>query len=451
MKTNPSIIENYVNEICSYVKFKKAHQEIKLELMDHLEEKLAEEISLGVPEDKAMENAISQMGQVELIGKQLNETHKSTPEWGVLIVTILFSALGLIISFLIQNKGIGEGWSYFYKSISFYILGYIIIILLYLFDYRKLENYSKQIYIALTLVLILASLINQPRNGRSAWMTLPFIGVDVTEISLFLYAISLAKIIKTLKWENIKQVICGFILLGLPLILYIKLISLNVAVTYFIVFIALMFFAKARKRYIFSMIGVTLAGAVYYVNSETYHLNRIAAFLHPEKSMQGAGWIYLQLAKIIKAAGYFGQGFTFPVRIIPEIQTDFILVYIIYTFGWVMAIGIVAVVIVFISRMFLASRKIKNDFGSLIIKSFMCIFAIEFLWNILMIFGLAPITYIGLPFVSYGGSHVVTQMAAIGIIISIYKAKSLTMEVETHDVKSKLSQLKILLERYSSL
>jgi len=76
--------------------------------------------------------------------------------------------------------------------------------------------------------------------------------------------------------------------------------------------------------------------------------------------------------------------------------------------------------------MLVTSRKVKNSFGSLIIQGFMCIFALEFLWNILMIVGLAPITSVGLPFISYGGSHVVTQMAAVGIIMSIYKGKSLT-------------------------
>ncbi len=59
----------------------------------------------------------------------------------------------------------------------------------------------------------------------------------------------------------------------------------------------------------------------------------------------------------------------------------------------------------------------------------MCIFAMEFIWNILMILGFAPIVSVTLPFISYGGSRIITQMAAIGVIMSVYKGKSLSFQI----------------------
>jgi len=426
METSSSKIESYINEICSYVRYKKARQEIRIELLDHLEEKITEEIALGMQLDAAEEKAISQMGSAEIIGKQLNESHREVPEWGLLILAVLFSFIGLLTAYFIESNGIGLGEVDFYKSILFNLLGYVTIGALYLFDYRNLEKYAKHIYIGITLVLIFQLLMGVAISGQIRWIHVIFLNIDITELSLFLYTIALAKILKDLDWNNIKHVIYGFIMLCIPMALYTMLNTLMPTMIYFVVFVVLMFFMKAKKIYIFLIIGLVGVGTINYISSAPYRLTRLLSFLYPHRDAQGAGWLNIQIAKVLKSAGYFGQGFTFPSKAIPGVQSDFVLTYIIYTFGWVVGISIIVLALVFIGRMLVTSRKVKNSFGSLIIQSFMCIFALEFLWNILMIVGLAPITSVGLPFISYGGSHVVTQMAAVGIIMSIYKGKSLT-------------------------
>lgn len=328
MGINNSKIDEYINEICSYVRYKQAHDEIKAELLDHFEEKLEDQMKEGLEENELVEKALLEMGDAEFIGKQLNESHKSAPELGIILLTIMLSFIGMFSIYFIVTNGIYSNRSIFYKSAGFNILGYFIIASLYFFDYRILERYSKSIYIIVTVILFLQLITGTYINGTQKWINIGIISVDITELSLFLYAVALSKILKELDWNNIKQVMKGFIMAFVPLVLYASLNTTMPILIYLMLFLTLMIAAKSKLRYIV--------------------------------------------------------------------------------------------------RMFIAAKKVKDRFGSLIIQSFMCIFALEFVWNIFMVLGFAPIVSVGLPFISYGGTSAITQMAAVGIILSIYRRKNLS-------------------------
>lgn len=435
MGINNSKIDEYINEICSHVRYKQAHNEIKAELLDHFEEKLEEQRKDGIEENELMERALKDMGDAELIGKQLNESHKAVPEIGIILLTVILSFIGILSIYLIVTNGIYSDIGIFSKTTVFNILGYCIIAALYFFDYRILEKYSKKIYIAVTVILILQVFMGDYVHGEKNWVNVGIVSINIVEISLFFYAVALSKILKDLDWDNTKQVIQGFTMTFLPLLLYSTLRVRIAEVIYVILFLTLMIATKSKLRYIISTISVILIGEIYYVISEPYRITRFLTFLSPEQDPLGAGYVNSQIAKLLKSVGWFGHGFTFPQKTIPEVQNDFILTYIIYTFGWIAGIIVIMLASIFIVRMFIAAKKVKDKFGSLIIQGFMCIFALEFVWNILMILGFAPIISVSLPFISYGGTRAITQMAAIGLILSIYRRKNLS-NITTVRIKS---------------
>lgn len=435
MGINNSKIDEYINEICSHVRFKQAHKEIKAELLDHFEEKLEKQRKDGIEENELVERALKDMGDAELIGKQLNESHKAAPEIGIILLTVILSFIGIISIYLIVTNGIYSNIGIFYKTTVFNILGYCIIAALYFFDYRILEKYSKKIYIAVTIILVLQIFIGDCINGRNSWIRISAMSIDITEWSLFLYAVALSKILKDLDWNNTKQVIQGFAMAFVPLALYSVLRVRIAEVIYMMLFLTLMIATKSKLKYIISTISITFIGGIYYAISEPYRIKSFLAFLNPEQDPLGAGYVNFQIAKLLKSVTWFGHGFTFPQKTIPEVQTDFIFTYIIYTFGWIAGITVMVLAFVFIVRMFIAAKKVKDKFGSLIIQGFMCIFALEFVWNIFMVLGLAPIISVSLPFISYGGTRAITQMAAVGLILSIYRRKNLS-NIATVRIKS---------------
>ncbi|MBD7911639.1 FtsW/RodA/SpoVE family cell cycle protein [Clostridium cibarium] len=421
-----SKVEEYIKEICSYVKFKKAHKEIRIEFLNHIEEKTEDLMLEGMNEEEASKKALVEMGQAEIIGKQLNQSHKATPEWTILIITVLFSLLGLVTTYhMLANEVVPYSGS-LSKNVTFNIIGYISILGVYFFDYKKLEKYPAKIFIGISVILLLQHLFAAPVYGRETWLTLGPLSVNTTELSLFLYVISLSKLIRSLDLKSVKGYVYLTLMLLIPVSLYIMLkVSMEIMV-YLVVFIMFMFISKVKLAYLLSVIGTLITGGGLIVLSAPYQLKRILIFTNPESDPTNAGYLYIQIKKLLASVGFKGNGFTFPKRGLPIVDSDLVLTYIIYTFGWIAGITLIILVLVFIARMVIAAKEVKDIYGRFLIWGFMCIFAMEFIWNILMILGFAPIVSVTLPFISYGGSRTITQMSAIGIIMSIYKGKSLS-------------------------
>lgn len=425
MGIRDSKIDEYINKICSRVRYKQAHNEIKEELLGHLEEKIEDLIADGMDEKEAVEKSLLQMGDAEVIGKQLNESHKAVPEIWIIILTAALSLIGMLTIYFIVTNGVFSNATIFYRNTIFNILGYCIMAVLYFFNYKVLERYSKCIYTGTTMVLVFQLITGSTVNGSMRWMNLGIISMDIGELSLLLYVIALSKILKEMDWDNTKQALYGFIIAFLPLALYMLLRTMMCFVIYLVLFLILMVLIKSKLRYILGIMGTILVSSVYFIFSEPYRVKRFLIFLSPEKDPLGAGYINFQIGKVLKSVGVLGNGFNFP-NTVPEVQNDFVLTYIIYTFGWIGGIAVITLAFAFIVRMFMAARRVKDSFGSLIIQGFMCVFAVKFIWNILMILGFLPIMGVSLPFISYGGTGAVTQMAAVGLILSIYKRKNLS-------------------------
>jgi len=421
-----SKIEEYIQEICNYVKFKKAHKEIRMEILSHIEEKTEDLMLKGMDEEEASRKALNEMGKAEIIGKQLNQSHKSAPEWSILIITILFSLIGLTIAYFLITNGINQNAAAFKKTIAFTIIGYSLMAGLYLFDYKKLEKHSGKIFIGVSFILLLQLFISAPVNGIKAWFTLGFFSFNITELSLFLYVISLSKLIRSIELESAKGYLYLSLMLLVPVSLFVELRVVMAAVTYFVIFTIFMIKSKVKISYIASVIGIFTAGFFHMIISEPYRIARLLVFINPSRDPQGAGWLNIQIHNLLSSVGYMGNGFNFPKKTIPVVESDFVLTYIIYTFGWLTGIILIVFIIAFIIRMFTASNMVKDIYGNGIIQGFIVVFAMEFLWNILMVLGFAPIVSVNLPFISYGGSSLLSQMAAIGLIMSIYRCKSLS-------------------------
>lgn len=426
MGIKTSKIDEYINSICSHVKYKKAHNEIREELLDHLEEKIEDLMESGMTEEEAVKKSILQMGDAEIIGKQLNESHKAVPEISIILLTVVLSLIGLISLYLIVINGVFLSISSVYKTILYNVLGYSIMAALYFFNYKILERYSKTIFTMITLILFVNCIIGSPIHGTQRWIRLGFLSMDITEVSLFLYAITLPKMLQDLDWDSIKHISYLFLIAVIPLVLYTLLNTMMCSIIYLVLFITLMILVKAKLRYVLIMIFTVLATIITFIVSKPYRIKRLLMFLHPESDPNGAGYINSQISSVLKSAGLYGHGFNFPHRAIPEVQNDLMLTYIIYTFGWIGGIAVITLVFIFIIRLFMAAKKIRDSFGRLVIQGFLCIFALKFIWNILMILGYAPIVSVSLPFISYGGSGLIIQMAAVGLILSIYKGKNLS-------------------------
>lgn len=423
--TQNTRIQAYIDDVCSQIKFREIHQEIKLELETHLQEIVEEYLSKGLSENVAVSHAIAQMGSADIVGKQLNKVHKSKPEWSILTLSLIFVGIGLLAMYFIEKQGLFTSTPIpiFSRSLIFTIMAAIILTGLYLFDYRKLEPYSKYVYISTILLLVLIIIFGERFNGKP-FLNLGVLYFDVIGISPLLFSIALAGILHKWDWNKPRKVFLGLLLCVVPLVLLLTCSSISTSVIYAITCITLMIVSGAKPSNFFLLMGVISGMFILTITTVPYRLERLIIFIHPERDPLGNGWLNIQLSKLINSSGLFGQGFILKQKMLPDLHTDFIFSYITFTFGWIAGGVLIGLGMFFMIRMCRIAKVVKNHYAKLLISAFIAIFAVQFIWNILMNLGFAPICGVTLPFISFGGSQLVFNAAALGVISSVYRLRN---------------------------
>ncbi|ACV62996.1 Cell division membrane protein-like protein [Desulfofarcimen acetoxidans DSM 771] len=415
----------YINDVCSQIKFREVHNEIKIELISHFQEIVEGYLLDGFSENEVVSKAINQMGSAEIVGKQLNKVHKPKPEWSILSISLIFVSLGLLAMHFIEKQGLFTATPIpiFTRSLIFIIIGAVIGTGLYFFDYRKLEPYSKHIYLVSVLTLVIVIILGQ-RFNDNLYLRIGPLYLNIVDISPLLLSIALSGIFNNWDWNKPKKLFQGLLLCVVPLILILVIGSMSNSIIYSITCIILMIVSGARYRNSLVYIGI-VSGMMIMLSiiSTPYRL-----FINPEKEFLGSGWT-IQLSKLISNSGLYGHGFTQKLKNIPYLHTDFMFSYITVTFGWIVGSVLAALVVIYIIRISSIISVVKNNYARLLISGFVTIFALQFLWNIFMNLGLAPISGVGLPFMSFGGTPLIFNAAILGIISSIYRRRYVSKTV----------------------
>ncbi|MBW9171388.1 FtsW/RodA/SpoVE family cell cycle protein [Clostridium estertheticum] len=423
-----SKINEYIDNICSYVKFKGAHKEIKEELLSHIEDIVDENNERGLSEVESTSEAIKRMGDGEAIGKQLNIAHKGTPDWITLLLTIILVNAGVVLMYLIQYKNSYNTSDYLFNhSLLYSAIGTVGVVLLYFFDYRKLEKYSKYIFIGMCLSSILIFFIGHTIY-RSLFISIGAFSVDIKAISLYVFVISLAGIFNNYNWNKGINLFKAIGYLFIPIFLMLSYQGLAYCGIYFITFLVLALKSGMKKRYAFYIVAFNIISFLFYSFSRPYTLKRLLVFLHPFSDPKNSGFLSVQMYNINHTAGILGHGFSSNGNMLnlPSVESEFVFSFILHTFGWLGAAVIISIIISFIYRILHISKYVRDSYGRLLISGLISVFIVQFVSNILMNLNLFPIVGVALPFLSYGGSLGLINMLSVGVIMSVYRRRSLS-------------------------
>ncbi|WP_315081829.1 FtsW/RodA/SpoVE family cell cycle protein [uncultured Clostridium sp.] len=418
-------IKKYISDVCSQVKNKRMHNEIRDELSAHLEEKANEYIKSGEKKEKALKKAINEMGSSKHVGSELNKLHKSKPEWSIIALSIglvLFSAV--IIRFFEWNGAL-ENNHIPKNNIIFSILGIFVFIMSCFIDYRKIKKYSKYIYIIglFSLAYTVFSGI-QSVNGVRQWLPIGGLTINIGYFAPIIIIIALAGIYDKYDWNNKRKIIIALFLGLLPLILLVRTNSLFSFIIYGISLSILVYLSKASKKILGLFISIeTLIMILSKIGFDT-----TSNFIDRSNNIDGYGYIYNQLKIIRNSSVLIGRATNFDKNIIPEFYVDYILSYIIYNFGWIVGIIIITLIGVLIIRMIKVAVCVKNTYARSLVLGVVSIITIQFICNVLITFEVTISAYVPmpLPFISYGGTSTIINMFIVGIIINVYKGKSIS-------------------------
>ena len=267
---------------------------------------------------------------------------------------------------------------------------------------------------------------SMPVYGMKRYLIIGAFSLDTLAVTPILLIISLAGIFDNYNWNNKKSLFKGLTLSFIPVILFIYLQSLSTIIIYLIAVFTIMHLSGFKLKYLIIISASLVSIFLLCIFKTAYRIERFFIFLNPAKDIDGQGWIYNQLNTLRNSAELLGNNSNINLSILPDANMEFALTSIIFSFGWIVGILVIALVLSFIIRIGLISSNTKNTYGKLLVSGLCSLFAVQFILNILANFSLSPILGINMPFISYGGSQLIINVLAISIINNVYKFRNVS-------------------------
>lgn len=348
-------------------------------------------------------------------------------EWGILVCTILLIAIGLVALFSsTQNSNYEE----LKKQVVWLAISIPIMIIVILVDYNFLAKISPVLY-GISLVMLVAVLFTKPINGASSWFAFGPFTFQPAEFAKIAVVLLTARVMVKIaeKGENeISRpwklgVICLTVLV--PVLLIIKQPDYGTAIAFLVALVFMLFVGGIKKRYILIafLLIVTIVPLAYFFILPEHAKARIDVYLNPDLDPRGAGYNIIQSKLAIGAGRLLGMGIlkgnqTQLGYLYPK-TTDFIFAVIGEEMGFIAAGTIIVIYMILITKAIRIAKTAKDNLGAYIAAGIAGIFFFHMVENIGMTMGLLPITGVPLPFVSYGGSSMLTNLILIAILLNI--------------------------------
>lgn len=359
------------------------------------------------------------------------------------IVFILLLLMGISIAVLYSATSNTQYHGYHLRMVMYYGVGFVAFFALSLVDFRLLVKYGLYIYLLGVALLVVVMFIGNTYYNATGWMTLPGgLSFQPAEFFKLLLVVFLAHVLYRKRKTQLafwRDVIPICLLTFVPFMIVMAQNDLGNALSYLIILVGMLWIGGMKYSHalialaIFagSVIGGISAYKIYY--DEVHHffadigrehwIERIDPWLVPDKATEKAIYHTRNAKLAIASGGMTGEGYmqgaTVQSERVPLTYSDSIFVVIAEEFGFLGSSVLLLLYFVLIHRLILISLECKDRSGPLIIVGIVALFLYQIFENIGMFIGLMPLTGITLPFISYGGTSLVINMASIGVAMSI--------------------------------
>ena len=298
-------------------------------------------------------------------------------------------------------------------------------------DYENLGRHSILIYLMSITLLVLVLIIGKRINGARSWLgILPGLSIQPAEFAKLglLIAISRLASLPSVRWDHFYRIVPFTILTAIPILLITLQPDPGSAIVLIPISLCILFVSGVKKRWFAygAVISLLATPLVYKFALKEHQKKRIYTFIHPTKNPTGEGWNARQSLLAVGSGGFYGKGFMqgtqnvlgfLPKTVAP---TDFIFSVIAEETGFA---GSVFLISIFGGILFLGlniASKARDNFGRNLACGITALLCFHIYVNVGMTIGMAPIIGIPLPFVSYGGSFMLSMLSCMGILQSIH-------------------------------
>lgn len=351
-------------------------------------------------------------------------------DWVLLLIVVIIFVVGLVLIASAFKVNVTGRYRKLFVQIIAFGLGLTVVGFSMFFDYNDFKKYQKHFYIAsiLLLALVYVPKLGDVQGGARSWIKIKDgIYFQPLELVKILFILSYAKYLEKRRDQinNLKEVVKA-LLYPMPIVLMLMAQpDLGGAIVFLCITFGMIFIAGTNMKivaYICICTFLTMPILYSYV-LEDHQRGRIDAFLHPGDMAYMANYHAIQSMVAIGSGRITGRGLFNGTQnrygFLPVTESDFIFAVLGEEFGFIGMMFLLALYFLFFLRILNTAMTAKDFYGTLICTGIISMFLYQFIQNIGMTIGIMPVTGLTLPFVSYGGSSILTSMMALALVFNV--------------------------------
>lgn len=345
----------------------------------------------------------------------------------VLGIPLLLTVIGFFFIFESSSvtafRELGDSFYFMKRQMINFVAGLIAFTFFAFLDYKKLYYISLPLLgvTILSLIIVLIPGVGTTVYGAQRWIGIAGFNFQPTELAKF------AVIIYLSSWFLYKEkgrFLSFLVLMGIILGLIMIQPDLGTSIIIFSLAISIYYFSGENIKYLLGLLPAALGTALFLILSSPYRLSRVKSFLDPNVDPEGGSYHIRQILISLSSGGIIGRGFSSSrqkYQFLPEAHTDSIFAIIGEEIGFLGGAFIIFLYALLLYSLYKSASRTKDRFGSLLIASVFTIIGLQVIVNLGGMVNLLPLTGVPLPFVSYGGSSLLSFYSLMGIVASVMR------------------------------
>ena len=357
----------------------------------------------------------------------------------LLVTAFLLAGFGVVMIFTATANKLSEAGldpaTFLKRQAIYVIVGAIALAVVALIDYRHLKGLSPIVYAVMLIALVIVlTPLGYVSKGASRWINLGTFQAQPSELAKIAIIITLAAFLSERKGEvgALAVAVCCALVLPATALVYLEP-DLGTMMVLVVITSSLLLVGGARIRHFLTLAVLGVVGIIIVLQVgllRDYQIDRITAFLDPNPDVQSEAYNLTQATIAIASGGARGKGLRqentqTALDFVPEQHTDFIFTAVGEQLGFIGCATLLGLFAILIWRALRIAGMSRDLFGTLIATGIASLWAFQMFVNAGMTMGIMPITGIPLPFISYGGSSLITHFVAVGLLLNIHMRRFL--------------------------
>ncbi len=349
-------------------------------------------------------------------------------DWGLLGLTLMIACIGLVTLYSAVTAETPEPQKIlFYKQLVWFGVGLVAMVVAFLFNYKLLDRWAPTLYIICILLLVAVLFMGKYAGGSKRWLILGPVSIQPSELVKLSVILILARYFSKDAYTRgftLRELIRPALAILIPFVLIVRQPDLGTAMLVMLIAGSITLFVKIERRSLIALIvsGAVLVPLVWFV-LKPYQQRRILVFLNPDNDPLRAGYHIIQSKIAIGSGMLTGKGYLKGTQnalsFLPEEHTDFIFSVLAEEWGFIGSLVLVLLFLIFIFWGLNVAIACREPFGTIVAVGVTAMIFWQSIINIGMAMGLMPVVGVPLPFISYGGSSVLTTAIGIGLLLNV--------------------------------